>query len=686
LNCYADAVLSLNNNSIRIAEQQFRRAFSGPYRHAGPITFNVSTLSNAERIGNVRLDVSMNISVLPRAKDYRVIKCLSDGAPVFLTPPLVFTGLALWSGCKVAAERAYQIAKNNLQWTVSRDYVRVRNDGNKTEFVYNGSKVLWHISSYHGQALPDETGQYYTWSVIPSQAAMQLQLENGYETGRVQRLHLDDWDYSANHSLDDLDQFNTSTSGIPKPDAVRIQSFQDYPSVFLVPPCGITFVTDVDDVLRVAKIWRSRQMIEYGVFRNYEPWKNMPDIFKYWERRWKEENPHFHYTTLAPMQLSLRYLEFLYQFYPEGTFDSRGSLDGLAGALEARNSSFWSIVKAYPQRDFVLVGDVSNPEIISVLASLLPEPKVRCILIRNTPTTEPDFKSKVSYAEMAAKGPQFRNKYFFFNEPDDIRGLDFLQGECRNTSVQEDIPLWMQTEYLLGNGHPTHYISPHNLSTSFPNATFNVHRRGAILTEMGSKAMPSTSNWGVQHWEGDWSARRKKKCWLVWGSTHPECTGIDQKGDTFSRQRTGKRYFSDFRILVLAMLLYFLHIASCLCCISCMLPSVYLFAQRWKPFPDKRSDSRSGYPRQYNSREGSFSQSQIREGIQALDWENHEQQCSREDLDRDSHELSQVPSETSPHQQQLSQHQLAGVEGQAFNKVNEDEHRLREADERRKIG
>ena len=45
---------------------------------------------------------------------------------------------------------------------------------------------------------------------------------------------------------------------------------------FLVPPNGISIVSDVDDILRTAQIWNWRHMLESAISREFEPWKNMP--------------------------------------------------------------------------------------------------------------------------------------------------------------------------------------------------------------------------------------------------------------------------------------------------------------------------------------------------------------------------------------------------------------------------
>lgn len=53
----------------------------------------------------------------------------------------------------------------------------------------------------------------------------------------------------------------------------------DTTQMFLVPPYGLTIVSDVDDVLRVAEVWNPKQAILDMVTRPYEPWLNMSDMY-----------------------------------------------------------------------------------------------------------------------------------------------------------------------------------------------------------------------------------------------------------------------------------------------------------------------------------------------------------------------------------------------------------------------
>lgn len=53
-------------------------------------------------------------------------------------------------------------------------------------------------------------------------------------------------------------------------------------TAYLVPPTGFTLVSDIDDILRVTKIYQPAEGILNSFARPFTPWMNMPDIFANW--------------------------------------------------------------------------------------------------------------------------------------------------------------------------------------------------------------------------------------------------------------------------------------------------------------------------------------------------------------------------------------------------------------------
>lgn len=143
-------------------------------------------------------------------------------------------------------------------------------------------------------------------------------------------------------------------------------------TIYLVPPTGTSIISDIDDILRLTKIWDPPLALNNTFIEDYKPWSNMPVVYKNWERRL--EKPHFHYLSTVPMPGSRRYMEFIYDYYPVGSFESRpGNYTSLTEMRGVREKALRRYLGSFGQRRVVLVGDVSNRDVISGYAALAKE-------------------------------------------------------------------------------------------------------------------------------------------------------------------------------------------------------------------------------------------------------------------------------------------------------------------------
>lgn len=78
-------------------------------------------------------------------------------------------------------------------------------------------------------------------------------------------------------------------------------------TAYLVPPVGLTIVSDIDDVLRVTKIYQPEQGLLNSFARPYTPWMNMPEIYANWSSSIPDF--HFHYLTTTPEQITRNYMK-----------------------------------------------------------------------------------------------------------------------------------------------------------------------------------------------------------------------------------------------------------------------------------------------------------------------------------------------------------------------------------------
>ncbi|EMD94880.1 hypothetical protein COCC4DRAFT_43297 [Bipolaris maydis ATCC 48331] len=218
-------------------------------------------------------------------------------------------------------------------------------------------------------------------------------------------------------------------------------------TAFLVPPQGITFISDIDDILRVTKIYEPKEGLLNSFARPFTPWMNMPDIYANWSRT-LPNNTHFHYLTTTPEQATRLYMDFIYKTYPGGSFDTRPlNFSDVEATLSIRLYLLTKIFETFPQRKFVLVADTSNSDVMKDYPKMAHDypNQVQCIFLRNTSAT--DDKMWFPYNTEGFKGLNSRS-YMFFREPNDLTGLDIVNGQCLNETIPQNVTFSRQAEIL----------------------------------------------------------------------------------------------------------------------------------------------------------------------------------------------------------------------------------------------
>lgn len=78
-------------------------------------------------------------------------------------------------------------------------------------------------------------------------------------------------------------------------------------TAYLVPPTGLTIISDIDDILRITKIYQPKEGLLNSFARPFTPWMNMPEIYANWSASIPDF--HFHYLTTTPEQVTRNYME-----------------------------------------------------------------------------------------------------------------------------------------------------------------------------------------------------------------------------------------------------------------------------------------------------------------------------------------------------------------------------------------
>ncbi|KAI5239141.1 hypothetical protein E4T43_06939 [Aureobasidium subglaciale] len=213
-------------------------------------------------------------------------------------------------------------------------------------------------------------------------------------------------------------------------------------TAYLVPTTGLTVVSDIDDILRVTKIYQPAQGLLNSFAKEYVPWENMPDIYANWSR--SLPNTHFHYLTTTPEQVTRAYMNFTYSHYPGGSFDTRPlNFSDVSATLSIRKFLLTKVFETFPERKFILVADTSNSDVMKdypQMATDYPD-QVQCIFLRNTSGT--DSSDKFPYDTSGFKNLN-QQKYMFFLNPDDLTGLDIANGQCYNQSIAQNLTFGYQ--------------------------------------------------------------------------------------------------------------------------------------------------------------------------------------------------------------------------------------------------
>lgn len=216
-------------------------------------------------------------------------------------------------------------------------------------------------------------------------------------------------------------------------------------TAYLVPPTGLTVVNDIDDILRVTQIYLPANGILNSFAKPYVPWLNMPEIYANWSQN--IPTMHFHYLTTTPEQITRNYMQFIYNYYPDGSFDTRPlNFSDVNATLSIRKYLLDKIFQTFPQRKFILVADTSNSDVMldyPEMAKQYPG-QVQCIFLRNTSATDDD---KFPYDTSGFKGLN-QSMYMFFIVPDDLKGLDIENGYCYNSSIPQNVTFSEQDELL----------------------------------------------------------------------------------------------------------------------------------------------------------------------------------------------------------------------------------------------
>ena len=190
--------------------------------------------------------------------------------------------------------------------------------------------------------------------------------------------------------------------------------------VQLVPEKGVSVISDIDDTVKVTCVLERREMIRNTFYRPFEAVAGMAEAY----RKWQAKGAVFHYLSASPWQLYPALSAFLQrEKFPRGSFSlrnfrlkDRSLFDFLGGSMEYKLGVIDELMKGFPARRFILVGDSGekDPEIYGRVARRNPEQVLKVFIRRVAGSDLSEARLEKAFKGVPA------SRWVVFDDPSDL--------------------------------------------------------------------------------------------------------------------------------------------------------------------------------------------------------------------------------------------------------------------------
>ena len=158
-------------------------------------------------------------------------------------------------------------------------------------------------------------------------------------------------------------------------------------TAFLLPPLGISVVSDIDDTIKLSEVSNRRELLANTFLREFRGIEGMAELY----REWAGQGAAFHYVSSSPWQLFDPILQWAAEAgFPAGTLHLRTFrlrdqvIRRRANAKRRKRQSISKMMKGFPRRRFILVGDSGerDPELYARLCSKYAD-RIAAVFIRD---------------------------------------------------------------------------------------------------------------------------------------------------------------------------------------------------------------------------------------------------------------------------------------------------------------
>ena len=238
---------------------------------------------------------------------------------------------------------------------------------------------------------------------------------NGHFRGSIQ---------IATHELEGLNEGSTPSDGWLDVNVVSgHETVRGAVQTQLIGQTGVSVISDIDDTIKHSDVADRRRLLRNTFLKEFEAVGGMSEVYQ----NWSADGAAFHYVSSSPWQLYSALDELLTEAgFPAGSFHLRNIRlrdPSVLRLLFARRSGkrriIHKIVKMFPHRQFVLVGDSGerDPEIYGHVARSFPNQIQRIVIRRVEGRRLSDERLRKAFRQLPD------NTWQIFDDPSELRNL-----------------------------------------------------------------------------------------------------------------------------------------------------------------------------------------------------------------------------------------------------------------------
>jgi hypothetical protein len=195
--------------------------------------------------------------------------------------------------------------------------------------------------------------------------------------------------------------------------------------ITLIDSTGISVISDIDDTIKISNVTDKKELLANTFMRPFQQAPGMSMLYQQWQ---KNNNAKFHYVSASPWQLYVPLKDFMQTHgFPTGSFHMKtfrwkdnSFFNLFSDPMAYKTEIIESLLRKFPQRKFILVGDSGekDPEVYAAIAAKYPNQILR-ILIRNLDVNTDSKRFDLAFANVG------KHVWAIFRNTDEINEIIF---------------------------------------------------------------------------------------------------------------------------------------------------------------------------------------------------------------------------------------------------------------------